>query len=429
MRLCASAEGYLEASSPWLPAAPQIEGLVLLLPDEAAHLARVRGTLLPPAGAAKDPWKDDEIQLLVVGADTDPSRARVFGGALQVPLRFRVGFDPEESLRPHPRDAGSVGRGQEMGRALARGGTYELALRAAGPARVLAHSSRFGVAMSEPLLLRLGQEVVAPPIRFAPETGGTLRGRLVAGGEPRGGRILLQGEGLSQTVAIGADGSFRLTSLPAGRYDVAARGRVADANGSPEDVLLATARVSVVAGQETLLTLDTRPDGGSSIAGLVVSPDEAIERWRLALIELSSQTARGAPVDEDGTFRFDGVKPGDYLLALRSESPPRGIAAFSFVFTTVERDTSPWVELRPSGRVDLLAPQPDGAMLFTFVLAPDDPRLGVLLEEQEHAASFDEQHAARVYGLPPRGVTFSCGEHTARLRIPSPPGTTLETWN
>ena len=170
-----------------------------------------------------------------------------------------------------------------------------------------------------------------PSSRTPPPTTGTgvIRGFVVAAdtGHPlRRARVQLRaiGGGRQFVAMTGADGTFALSALPAGRYELrASKGRYVDTGfgarraGSPgRPFELAEGQtmddVSIVLPTAGVITGRVVDDAGEPLAGVQVSPLRRVYvDGTLRLVPSGSQRT----TDDSGTFRLFGLAPGKYYLS------------------------------------------------------------------------------------------------------------------
>jgi hypothetical protein len=184
---------------------------------------------------------------------------------------------------------------------------------------------------------------------------------------PEGAEAL--GPGSEQATAlVGRDGTFTMPRVPAGRYVLEATTTIAEYRlggsalpappGLSASVAFSTslpwlpgdplpgelrvygprtagsysARVPVVVGADDLANVDVALETGGRIAGRVVSDDGSpLPKGLTIQIEpatgdpLLAASRQSGPVNADGTFRIDGLRPGLYVL--RAWPPIKSIAA------------------------------------------------------------------------------------------------------
>jgi hypothetical protein len=196
-----------------------------------------------------------------------------------------------------------------------------------------------------PMIARQALQVTSANVegvRLAPQTGGTIRGRLrmetSAAARPDPGQIFLLlhsadgdddgmgfmlGDAFDNVAHVNADGSFEWKNAPAGHYSV----QISDASARPDWFLK-----SVAAGGRSVaddgfsmssgtMTLDVLASGNGAVAegvarnqkdelvadAVVVAVPEA--RWRS-----HPDRYRKAVTDQSGRFSLRGLAPGDYTL-------------------------------------------------------------------------------------------------------------------
>jgi hypothetical protein len=198
---------------------------------------------------------------------------------------------------------------------------------------------------SAPMMARQALQVTAANVegvRLAPQTGGTIRGRLrmessaavradpsqvflllhSADGDDDGMGFML-GDAFDNVAHVNADGSFEWKNAPAGHYSV----QISDASAMPDWFLKSVA----VGGRSVAddgfsmssgtMTLDVLASGNGAVAegvarnqkdepvadAVVVAVPEA--RWRSR-----PDRYRKAVTDQSGRFSLRGLAPGDYTL-------------------------------------------------------------------------------------------------------------------
>lgn len=180
-----------------------------------------------------------------------------------------------------------------------------------GRHRVIARRPRLGIAWSEPLVLRSGEDLSGVLVTL--QSAATLRGRLVdRGGDPvPGATISLERlDGVVSTSLGGletttrGEGSFRLGPIPVGSY------RVSVASWeSPEQII---ANPWVVEADQSGLTWVF--DRGARLDLTLVDDDgEPVARARVALSAPGQATVL-ANADRRGRVRVEGLEPGPYVV-------------------------------------------------------------------------------------------------------------------
>lgn len=219
-------------------------------------------------------------------------------------------------------------------------GTFEIRDVAPGAYTILARVDD----ASAPMVARQGLQVTSANVeglRLAPQTGGSVRGRLrmEASGnvrlDPSQMLLQLRAEGDDDTLAafsmedgfstlapVNADGSFEWKNVPAGRYSV----QISDASGKPDWFLK-----SVTAGRDAgdsgftvsggTTTLDLVASANGAVADGVATnqKDEAVAGAVVVAVPEARfrshpERYRKAVTDQSGHFILRGLPPGDYTL-------------------------------------------------------------------------------------------------------------------
>src|SRR5580692_6553325 len=220
-------------------------------------------------------------------------------------------------------------------------GSFEIRDISPGAYTILATVDNAAVPMIARQPLRITESVEG--IRLAPQTGGTIRGRvqMEAGGKARPDAsqmfLLLRsadgdddalgsvtmGEGISTLAHVSADGSFEWNNVPAGHYSV----QIADASAMPDWFLK-----SVAAGGREAVDSGFSVSGGVTALNLVASANGAITEGvathqkdeplaDAVVVAVPAERFRGHPeryrkalTDQSGRFTLRGLPPGDYTI-------------------------------------------------------------------------------------------------------------------
>jgi protocatechuate 3,4-dioxygenase beta subunit len=220
-------------------------------------------------------------------------------------------------------------------------GSFEIRDISPGAYTILATVDNAAVPMIARQPLRITESVEG--IRLAPQTGGTIRGRvqMEAGGKarPDGSQMFLllrsadgdddalgsvtMGEGISTLAHVSADGSFEWNNVPAGHYSV----QIADASAMPDWFLK-----SVAAGGREAVDSGFSVSGGVTALNLVASANGAITEGvathqkdeplaDAVVVAVPAERFRGHPeryrkalTDQSGRFTLRGLPPGDYTI-------------------------------------------------------------------------------------------------------------------
>jgi hypothetical protein len=235
------------------------------------------------------------------------------------------------------KDFGLVLNGAEMH----KDGSFEIRDISPGAYTILATVDNVAMPMMARQSLQLAESVDG--LRLAPQTGGTIRGRLrtEAGGnvrlDPSQMFLLLHeldgddemlgtvnaGEGSSTLAHVNVDGSFEWKNVPAGRYSV----QIADASGMPDWFLK-----SVVAGGREALESGFSVSGGVTPLDLLASAngtttegvatnekdepinDAVVVAVPEARFRSHPERYRKAVSDQSGHFTLRGLSPGNYTI-------------------------------------------------------------------------------------------------------------------
>lgn len=144
---------------------------------------------------------------------------------------------------------------------------------------------------------------------------GVLSGKVtVEGGTPGGIAVIIYGPQSAATVT-GDDGAFTIGSLPDGKYVVRATVRGTDV----EEVSVTTTITQGKAAPEPILAFRAST---SKVSGRVVMADgSGPENLTVTAVGPETRGARTAP---DGTFSFDNLKTGAYLISVEAKDTLEG---------------------------------------------------------------------------------------------------------
>lgn len=144
---------------------------------------------------------------------------------------------------------------------------------------------------------------------------GVLAGKVtVEGGSPAGVAVIIYGPQSAATVT-GDDGAFSVGNLPDGKYVVRATVRGADV----EELSFATTITNAVASPEPILAFKASV---AKVTGRVVFADgSGAENLTVTAVGPETRGARTAP---DGSFTFDGLKAGAYLVSVEAKDTLEG---------------------------------------------------------------------------------------------------------
>lgn len=220
----------------------------------------------------------------------------------------------------------------------------------------------------------------------APGSRGAIAGRveLEGGGGGGGCMVRLAHELFPVEAQVRHDGSFRLVSVPAGRWVV-----VAELPGW----LPSTSRpISVLPGETTELTEPLVLRRAADLELLFSPPTGEAERgWSVVLTEISSEegavTTRSGRGDANGVWSATGLAPGDYRLAVADEAGrelysesvavPAGRSSIQIELPIVH--LSGWVGVGEEGlAAQLTFSQSRGSLRATFESGADGLFSGVL---------------------------------------------------
>jgi hypothetical protein len=220
-------------------------------------------------------------------------------------------------------------------------GTFEIRDVSPGAYTILATIENAATPMTARQALQVTSANVEG-LRLAPQSGGTIRGRLriESSGNPRFDptQIFLQlrfadgdddslasfslGDGFSTLAGVNTDGTFEWKNVPAGHYSI----QLSDASSMPDWFLK-----SVTAGRDTVDS-GFSVSGGTTVVDLVASANGAVtegiatnqkdEPIADAVVVAVPETRfrshpdryRKAVTDQSGHFILRGLPPGDYTL-------------------------------------------------------------------------------------------------------------------
>ena len=220
-------------------------------------------------------------------------------------------------------------------------GSFEIRDISPGAYTILATVDNVAVPMMARQSLQIAESVEG--IRLAPQTGGTIRGRMQmdAGGKARRDAsqmfLLLRsadgdddalgsvtmGDGFSTLAHVNSDGSFEWNNVPAGHYSV----QIADVSTMPDWFLK-----SVAAGGREAVDSGFSVSGGVTAINLVASANGAIAEGvatnqkdeplaDAVVVAVPAERFRSHPeryrkgvTDQSGRFTLRGLPPGDYTI-------------------------------------------------------------------------------------------------------------------
>ena len=144
---------------------------------------------------------------------------------------------------------------------------------------------------------------------------GVLSGKVtVEGGTPGGIAVIIYGPQSAATVT-GDDGAFTIGSLPDGKYVVRATVRGTDV----DEISVTTTITQGKAAPEPILAFRAST---AKVSGRVVMADgSGPENLTVTAVGPETRGARTAP---DGTFSFDNLKTGAYLVSVEAKDTLEG---------------------------------------------------------------------------------------------------------
>lgn len=265
-----------------------------------------------------------EVGVRVAGSVRDPAGAPVAGASVSL-ISTAPGGDESMTVMAGlvpGMNAGVSGRTNEAGE-------FELLDIAPGAYTLTAQHTAFARATVPGVEVTKGRDVTGLAVRLA--EGSKVSGRIARDGQPRGGVVVnLMGENGSFMAFTDANGEFNLDHVPQGTYmatavdmqNMAAEGmagmdqtqRVVDIeDGKPAEIDFSPLPGSVpVTGQLTTpvqgMTVATlRREGG-------MSPLEVQQGSLRDQMALAQNLVGTAMVGPDGSFAFNDVPPGTYIL-------------------------------------------------------------------------------------------------------------------
>jgi len=226
-------------------------------------------------------------------------------------------------------------------------GSFEIRDVSPGAYTILATVDNVAVPMMARQALQVTSENVEG-LRLAPQTGGSIRGRLrmewSRGARPDPSQMFLLlrstdgdddvlgaytlGDGFSTLAHVNADGSFAWTNVPAGRYSV----QLSDASAMPDWFLKSAAAGGrdtldsgfTVSGGTTALDLLASANG-ATVEGVATNQKDGPEKDEpvadAVVVAVPEARFRSHPdrfrkalTDQSGHFNLRGLPPGDYTL-------------------------------------------------------------------------------------------------------------------
>ena len=155
---------------------------------------------------------------------------------------------------------------------------------------------------------------------WAPDCAGTIVGKVEAqGGELPPGIQLVLDERVR--VPVGPDGSFKIKKVPAGGH-----GLRIDVSKVPAQwgVAVASAEVQVVPKRSTAVAYRIQRLGRTTgaLRSIRPLPRELAERKPFTGVALQLSNGQRTTTDDDGSYKFDNLPPGNYRIELPSDSVP-----------------------------------------------------------------------------------------------------------
>ncbi len=176
--------------------------------------------------------------------------------------------------------------------------------------------------------IEAGRTIPPRDLTIVMGAGGTLRGRYTVNGLPvEGVTVQAMGQAESRAATTDSTGSFSITALSPGEYGVTAipQPRFDTPEATRRFTIPPPVRVEIVEGQTTEIALG--PDEGVEISGKILGnlPQTPILVCLLqraggenGASSSAGQRLTGALVQQDGTYRLEGVRPGMYTLEVQT---------------------------------------------------------------------------------------------------------------
>jgi hypothetical protein len=205
--------------------------------------------------------------------------------------------------------------------------------------------------------------VVKGTVRTA--SGAALPANLRISLTPMGGsaRVALYTLTSARTSPVERDGSFAVTSVPPGRF------RIAAVSGLPPDFYIADVRQGAMSVFDSGFDIDTRnpnpleivvSNGAGVVEGIVQDgPTKVVPGSVVALIPEARRLENralfaAATADASGRFTFRGVVPGDYQVFAWESTPPNAYQSIGFLRKYEGRGRS--VRVTQAGTVTIEVP-------------------------------------------------------------------------